>query len=171
MNWDAIGAVSEALGALAVFVTLVYLAQQVRHARDSVARATGQRRLQAASELSRWMASDAEARRVTLKANAALGSPTGPLAAAMAANAGLTPDEVQLMMYVQLAWWHYRVDAIENIQDLPPAQREDFDKVLRLQYAGGNPVATLWYESVKHTLHAGAVRYVDAVIRSPEPRP
>ncbi|HEY6597929.1 MAG TPA: hypothetical protein VIZ30_01365, partial [Pseudomonadales bacterium] len=31
MNWEAIGALSEALGAAAVFVTLVYLAFQIRH--------------------------------------------------------------------------------------------------------------------------------------------
>jgi hypothetical protein len=30
MNWDAIGAVSEGLGSLAVFLTLVYLAVQIR---------------------------------------------------------------------------------------------------------------------------------------------
>ena len=30
MNWDAIGAVGEILGALAVFVTLIYLAIQTR---------------------------------------------------------------------------------------------------------------------------------------------
>ena len=33
MNWDAIGAVSEAVGALAVVVTLAYLATQVRYAK------------------------------------------------------------------------------------------------------------------------------------------
>jgi hypothetical protein len=31
MNWDAIGAIGEIVGAFAVVVTLVYLAQQVRH--------------------------------------------------------------------------------------------------------------------------------------------
>jgi hypothetical protein len=31
VNWDAIGAVGEILGAFAVFVSLVYLAVQVRH--------------------------------------------------------------------------------------------------------------------------------------------
>lgn len=30
MNWEAIGAVGEGLGAAAVFVTLVYLALQIR---------------------------------------------------------------------------------------------------------------------------------------------
>jgi hypothetical protein len=33
MNWEAIGAVGEILGALAVLITLVYLARQVRHGR------------------------------------------------------------------------------------------------------------------------------------------
>ena len=33
MNWDAIGALSEAIGALAVVVTLAYLATQVRYAK------------------------------------------------------------------------------------------------------------------------------------------
>jgi len=33
VNWDAIGAVAEVLGALAVIVSIVYLAAQVRHTR------------------------------------------------------------------------------------------------------------------------------------------
>lgn len=33
MNWEALGAVAEAVGALAVLVTLIYLALQVRQAR------------------------------------------------------------------------------------------------------------------------------------------
>ena len=35
MNWEAIGATGEILGALAVVLTLIYLAVQVRHARDA----------------------------------------------------------------------------------------------------------------------------------------
>lgn len=34
MNWEAIGAAAELLGAMAVLATLVYLALQVRHSRD-----------------------------------------------------------------------------------------------------------------------------------------
>ena len=46
MNWDAIGATGEVLGAVAVFVTLMYLAIQVRHARDESRRALSQSRLE-----------------------------------------------------------------------------------------------------------------------------
>ncbi|MBM89205.1 MAG: hypothetical protein CMQ41_12590 [Gammaproteobacteria bacterium] len=37
MNWEAIGAVGEIVGALAVVITLVYLASQVRHAKETAA--------------------------------------------------------------------------------------------------------------------------------------
>jgi hypothetical protein len=35
MNWDAIGAIGEVAGAIAVVVTLVYLARQIRHSTEA----------------------------------------------------------------------------------------------------------------------------------------
>jgi len=35
MNWDAIGAVGEVGGAIAVVATLVYLARQIRHSAEA----------------------------------------------------------------------------------------------------------------------------------------
>ena len=35
MNWEAIGAIGEIVGALAVVLTLGYLANQVRHAKEA----------------------------------------------------------------------------------------------------------------------------------------
>jgi hypothetical protein len=40
MNWDAIAAVGQVLGSIAVLVTLGYLAVQVRHANYELQRAT-----------------------------------------------------------------------------------------------------------------------------------
>jgi hypothetical protein len=36
MNWDAIGAIAETLGAVGVIASLVYLATQIRHSRDQM---------------------------------------------------------------------------------------------------------------------------------------
>ena len=36
MNWDAIGAIGELLGAAVVFISLVYLATQIRHSSKSM---------------------------------------------------------------------------------------------------------------------------------------
>jgi hypothetical protein len=42
MNWDAIGAASEMVGAFAVVITLVYLAIQIRHSAAATQAATAQ---------------------------------------------------------------------------------------------------------------------------------
>ncbi len=36
MNWDAIGAIAELLGAIGVIASLVYLATQIRHSREQM---------------------------------------------------------------------------------------------------------------------------------------
>jgi hypothetical protein len=40
MNWDAIGAIAETLGAVGVIASLVYLATQIRHSRDQMSQNT-----------------------------------------------------------------------------------------------------------------------------------
>ena len=40
MNWDAIGAIAELLGAVGVIASLVYLATQIRHSREQTERNT-----------------------------------------------------------------------------------------------------------------------------------
>jgi hypothetical protein len=42
MNWDAIGAIAETLGAIGVIASLVYLATQIRQSRDQMRAATYQ---------------------------------------------------------------------------------------------------------------------------------
>ena len=52
LNWDAIGAIGEVVGAFAVFVSLLYLAIQIRNSRrsDQIAAAAG-----AASAVDEWI--------------------------------------------------------------------------------------------------------------------
>lgn len=42
MQWDAIGAIAESLGAIAVLVTLIYLARQIQQNRESVKSASAE---------------------------------------------------------------------------------------------------------------------------------
>ena len=51
MNWDAIGAIAELLGAVGVIASLVYLAGQIRHSREQMSENTKNVRI--ASEHSR----------------------------------------------------------------------------------------------------------------------
>lgn len=70
MNWDAIGALGEVLGSIAVFVTLGYLAVQLRHARSETRRSISQGRMEANREIIKLELLDLEPRR---KVDASLG--------------------------------------------------------------------------------------------------
>ena len=60
MNWDAIGAIAELLGAAGVILSLLYLAGQVRQANKLTKRNAAQSLLAARGELARFVSSDAE---------------------------------------------------------------------------------------------------------------
>ena len=64
MNWDAIGALGEVIGAIAVFITLVYLTFQIRLNTKSVKAAAVQAAMTSASSTYAALAYDAEMSRI-----------------------------------------------------------------------------------------------------------
>jgi hypothetical protein len=85
LNWDAIGAVGEILGAAAVLITLLYLVKQLRHAIDSSQSSGTDRLIRGFDDINRMVVSDADLREVLLK------------------EAELTPsEEEQLYMFAVL---------------------------------------------------------------------
>lgn len=68
MNWDAINAVGEMLGALAVLVSLLYLSVQIRQNTASVKSSTFQNAITSISHVSLAIATDKEAANVVYTA-------------------------------------------------------------------------------------------------------
>lgn len=58
MNWDAISALAELLGAVGVIVTLLYLSRQVRENTASIRRATTRDALHSIADFNQFVASD-----------------------------------------------------------------------------------------------------------------
>jgi len=93
MNWEAIAAIGQVLGSLAVFITLVYLSVQVRHARGEVRRSVTQSRAEGARELAMNHANNQRLTSTFLKANARLGGPVNPFVTTLMEQSGLTAEE------------------------------------------------------------------------------
>ena len=74
MNWEAISAVGQILGAIAVFVTLAYLAVQVSHARQETRRAISQSRTETLRQLLMTDATDARLTGIWTKAAVNVGA-------------------------------------------------------------------------------------------------
>ncbi len=58
MNWDAVGAIAELVGAVAVVISLLYLATQLRRANHLARRNAVQQLLASRGELNRFLAAD-----------------------------------------------------------------------------------------------------------------
>ena len=64
MSWEAVGAIGEILGAIAVFVTLVYLATQIKQSNDLARFNASKELVNQFNELDRLVATDASLRRI-----------------------------------------------------------------------------------------------------------
>jgi hypothetical protein len=64
MNWDAVGAVADLIGALGVIVTIAYLALQIRQNSKLIASSLAESTRDALNETTRILATDREAARV-----------------------------------------------------------------------------------------------------------
>jgi len=164
MNWDAIGAISEGLGAIAVFATLIYLAVQVRHARAEVARNVTLSRTNAARELNLALALDERIGSITRKANANLGGAELPVVTELVERAGLTPEEALSFSQIQIARWQFQTQIIEDLREMPSAHRIEFENFVRAVYGNNQPATQLWYQAVKPILNPAAVCYVDGIL-------
>lgn len=163
MNWTAIGATGQILGTVAVLVTLVYLALQVRLQRAESRRALSQGRIEAHRDL---IALELEGQNLSLrmKADAALGYVEPPIVKLLMKEADLTEDEAKRVMMLEVAFWNYRLHVITNIDDLPPPERLSFDGSLRARY--GQPgVSRLFYQTAfKRNSHPDTVQYVEDIM-------
>ena len=64
MNWDAIGAIAELLGAIGVIASLIYLATQIRQGREQMRAATAQQFQSQAASTTQAVTRDAELARL-----------------------------------------------------------------------------------------------------------
>jgi hypothetical protein len=167
MNWDAIGAIGQMLGSIAVFVTLGYLAVQVKHARQEAQRALSQGRGEAHRDLLAQMR-DARILAIQTKADAALGALPNAVAAAFVEQAGLTLEEANTMVLTQTAWWTFRLQIIPYVNELSPMERTAIENQIRGAYKRAG-VARFYYERyIRATAHADAVRYIDNLLAQPD---
>jgi hypothetical protein len=167
MNWDAIGAIGELVGAMAVVVTLGYLAVQIRYARSEARRALSQGRGEALRSLLIEQ-QDERLNRLVLQVNAALGAEPRPFAVALAERTGVSAEDASLLLWNQISWWNYFLQIIPKIDDLTPMERTQFEVPIRAYY-GSPGVGRVFYETyVKPQGHADAVRYIDNLLAQHE---
>jgi len=164
MNWAAISAVGEVLGSVAVFITLGYLAVEVRHAREAVARSSRQSRYDALREAYMMWASCPELANATAKIGISLAIPASRFTE-LATAAGLSRSEALLVMNSLRVSWTLTEQTIEALGELSPGAQ--VQAAFNYRETWGKGVGALWYRTLKEYLNPDVVRYVDNVLAQP----
>ena len=166
MNWEEVGAIGQVLGSIAVFITLGYLAVQLRHARTEMQRSFTQTRAAMVRDQAMAVATDERLIHLGEKANVALGGLPRPFETELVKRTGLTVEEATRLFLEQVAWSQMRIMTIQNIEDLPDSVREDFEERFRSRLAQ-SPVTRLFYETGGGDLGPEIMRYIDNLLAQP----
>ena len=166
MSWDAIGAIGQLLGSIAVFITLGYLAIQVRHARNEAGRALSQGRGEALRDLIAAM-KDERMVSATLKMNAGFGVSSNPFIRALMDKAELSEGDAMLVFWNQIAWWNYFLQMIPKVDELSAMERAQFEVPIRGFFGHPGPGQLFLEHYVRPRGHPDAIRYIDNVLAQP----
>ena len=109
MNWEAVGAIGQVLGSVAVFVTLAYLATQVRQARRQMQRAATDNRAATVRQLTLTQLTNERLMGIFEKV-----TPRGPEFDALAEHVGLAYEEANTWFTWQTVWFQYRAATISS---------------------------------------------------------
>ena len=161
MNWEAIAAIGQMLGSVAVFVALGYLAIQQRYTRRELQRSISQSRSDAARQLMMTQATDGRLVSILQRASTEHG---GVFPRIATPTSTITLEEEATWSAWEFAWWQYRTQTITHIDELPAGECVQFDRGVGAAY--GLPGSSrVWYEHFKvSTLNPDAVRYIDNLL-------
>ena len=165
MNWQAIGAIGEFIGSLAVLITLIYLAIQVKHARTESRAELLQHRSDASRQL--WLADLAHPHvlKAFIHANEQLGSPPPRAVQRIMEATDLDAVDAWAIMNRCAANFYHRQTMF--LSNLTEDEREVLDRQMTNMFASG--VNRIYLEAIYESEKVGRGsfdgRFVEHVYR------
>ena len=165
MNWDAIGAVGELIGAFAVVATLAYLAVQVRFAKASAADLSRISRADGVRETLQMMSSDAQLRKNWI-ASSGLEVECQRLSKSLGTDIdGAFQIDFMFQSWIWLHWGQFSSTTTDD--DL-----EELGRLIGVFYSNP-PMSTCWNESPfdKGLVEDKFVRFVNDAVEAQKKKP
>ena len=158
MNWEAIGAIGEIVGALAVVLTLAYLAIQVRHAKEAAADTNRLERSQGVRDIMLATSIDSDFREIVSK-----GLGLTEYYEGVGSSLGMSSNEAASFDWAMLYWfWLHWGQYASTTKE---SDVEELRNVIDVFYR--NPgVRTVWDNSpwARPALERDFVEFVDGVL-------
>ena len=164
MNWEAFGASAEFLGALAVLATLIYLAVQVKGAREELRHSVEHNAESANLTLILEGIRNPDLAALSHKAAAATGMSVAGKEAIQALG-DFTEQEAALLHNYYFAWWLNYSATIGNVDFLSSERRDALEARLRFHY--GNGPHKVWFDAYRENVGRDdpAINYVVGLLR------
>ena len=144
MNWDALGAIGELIGAVAVVLTLFYLAYQVRQARSEMRQSF----MMAQEIADREMGLESIRNDVLRSASLKFSTKDGylPTVLALKEYAELTDAEASALNNFIVLRFRMYADQIRNLNLLTAAQVEELNR--KISFFFSRPSGRVWLEAL-----------------------
>ena len=164
MNWEAIGAIGEIVGAIAVVATLAYLATQVRYARLAASDNSRQNRTQGILDLELAYLNNSDFRSAWDNGE---GNESLEITKDVASTLGTTIDETRLIIRgaTTWAWLHWaQYHSIKTEKDA-----KELENIVR-EFYSIRPVSVVWQEHpwVRSRFDSEFTDWVDSLIAEKE---
>jgi hypothetical protein len=164
MNWDAIGAIAEMLGATAILVTLVYLAVQIKYAHLTSTDTNRSNRVVGIRELNSNLVIDRDARAAW---NKAMGPVQRKLINEAAETLELNFDEASIVVLQGWNWMFTHWTQFRSVKT--PEDEEELKNIVTVWY-GENPMRALIDNPIfRNSFDPEFVTFVDEVIALNDP--
>jgi hypothetical protein len=159
VNWEAIGAIGQAISALALVIVIVQVrlstAETLRSIRQD--RTADERRTLSENAQSEWLS------RVVVKGMKAYEGRVPNVSELV--ERGLTEEEAWAFGTYMYSWWLFDTQNIAHIDKLSKGERVRFDALMRIQYQG--EAKRRFFEQARPILNPDAVRYIDNLLGQP----
>ncbi len=147
MSWDAFGAIAEAMGTIAVLVTLIYLARQVSQDREERHRSLLAYRQTTVRDFTMERVRNPDLTRALLKGRMNNGDPLPPPFLAVQEAGQLTDEETSMIHNYFLAHFLFRIETLQNLHLMSEQHRVSFEEQLYGNYAGG--LEGVWFSAIR----------------------
>jgi hypothetical protein len=166
MTISELGSVGELVGSIAVLCTLVYLAVQVKHAKNATRATLLQHRADASRSLWMFESSNPSISKIVRSANERMGHLGQPAKRIFREKTGMTEEECdEVFPFLAMHFFHRQTLFGSGLSD---AELEVLDNQVRGMYSGG--VSRAWFESVLENQGGGFepifVEHVRSIIES-----
>ncbi len=167
-----LGALGEFFGAVVVFITLIYLALQVRHARSELRTSVQNARLQGVRD--QWLArlQNPELVDAMIKVERASNSTflQRGFVGALIDQMGLTPREAYLIFCDQVVNWQNWIAAINNLDDQSPDSLARMNASIERSYTESYG-KLFWDYQRAANVEKNAVRYIKKLLANSSDTP